>query len=81
MPRKLERIIEPLDDALPDLASELANAHLNAWHDWPGDRTDVDGIAKARRFIDELEARATVISTVVADLRAELARVEQLEAA
>ena len=78
MPRKLERIIKPLDDAVPDLATELANEHLNAWHDWPGDRGDIDGIAKAGRFIDDLEARASVITQVAADLRVELARVKQL---
>ena len=81
MPRRLERILEPLenDAFLPELVSDLGNEYLNAFQGWPGDRTDTEEIEQARKFIDALEHRGELIARAVADLRAELARVEQTE--
>lgn len=78
MPRRLERILAPLEDAMgSDVTDDLATQYLNGYQAWPGDRTDAAEIEQARKFTDALEQRGELIATAVVELRAELARIER----
>jgi hypothetical protein len=85
MPRRLERILAPLheDGALREAVDELgAEAFTDGLSEgWPGDRHDAKEIAAAHVFIAGFERRAELLARVGAELRAELARVEQLDEA
>jgi len=76
MPRRRERIVG--FDRLNGI--EIADLSDRLGEIWPEDGSDVDQIREVRELIDVLATSTERLGRIVVDLRAELARIEQLGA-
>ena len=76
MPRRRERIVG--FDRLNGI--EIADLSDRLGEIWPEDGSDVDRIGEVRELIDVLAASTERLTRIVVDLRAEVARIEQLGA-
>ena len=74
MPRRRERIVG--FDRLNGI--EIADLSDRLGEIWPEDGGDVDRISEVRELIDALAASSERLGRIVVDLRAEIARIEQL---
>ena len=74
MPRRRERIVG--FDRLNGI--EIADLSDRLGEIWPEDGSDVDRISEVRELIDVLATSSERLGRIVVDLRAEIARIEQL---
>ena len=74
MPRRRERIAG--FDRLNGI--EIADLSDRLGEIWPEDGSDVDRISEVRELIDALATSSERLGRIVVDLRAEIARIEQL---
>ncbi len=77
MPRRRERILG--FDRLTGI--EIADLADRLMEVWPGDRADPQQISQARAQVEALDRSVDRMAAIVADLRAELDRVERGDAA
>lgn len=77
MPRRRERICG--FDRLTGI--EIADLADRLMEVWPGDRADAEQISQARAHVDALKRSVDRMAVIVADLRAELDRLERGDAA
>jgi hypothetical protein len=77
VPRRRERILG--FDRLTGI--EIADLADRLMEVWPGDRADLEQISQARAHVDALDRSVDRMAAIVADLRAELDRVERGDAA